>query len=121
MVWRICWAYLSRTLCAPMSGAFCKLGTAKVPKAEVRVSVKAEAAPLSKEATNNFTSARLSVLSSFPRNPALPSVISKFPCQRLARDPRQDRKHSAPGRLARPTSSVRCSRYVHAHDQPERH
>src|SRR5881275_1047028 len=62
MVWRICWAYLSRTLCAPMSGAFCKLGTAKVPKAEVRVSVKAEAAPLSKEATNNFTSARLSVL-----------------------------------------------------------
>ena len=58
-----------------MSGAFCKLGIAKVPKADVRVSVKAEAAPLSKDATNNFTSARLSVLSSFPRNPALPSVI----------------------------------------------
>ena len=62
-----------------MSGAFCKLGIAKVPKADVRVSVKAEAAPLSKDATNNFISARLSVLSSFPRNPALPSVNSPVP------------------------------------------
>ena len=49
-------------------GAFCKLGTAKVPKADVRVSVKAEAAPLSNEATNNFISARLSVLQLAPQS-----------------------------------------------------